>query len=198
MVHKSRPTRCFRTNGEMEVQIYNDIDMDKSTFGLGSYFRTSTEHVLFGVICSVRGPSGGITRRVLKTSGGFLTVSEIRASLVVPSAPKRPPQSHSPHRPARPPLSSEDVEVGRIRCSLNHLIENVGFRGMVGFRGSEVRSKISHPGQQPSWQAAQAEPIPANRGIIENRYVCGPVFVRWRSSLCFAWFGPILVLVPVD
>jgi hypothetical protein len=68
----------------------------KSTFGLGSYFRASTEHVLFGVICSVRGPSGGITRRVLKTSGGFLTVSEIRASLVVPSAPKRPPQSHSP------------------------------------------------------------------------------------------------------
>jgi nucleoid DNA-binding protein len=31
----------------------------------------------------------------------------------------------------------------------------------------------------------------------ENRHVSGPVFVRWRSSLCFAWFGPILVLVSV-
>jgi hypothetical protein len=61
----------------------------------------------------------------------------------------------SPHSPARPSLSSEDIEIGRIRCSLNHLIENVGFRGMVGFRGSEVRSNIPHPRQKPSSNTEQ-------------------------------------------
>jgi N6-adenosine-specific RNA methylase IME4 len=87
---------AFKLMERWQFKYITTLTWIRSTFGLGSYFRTSTEHVLFGVICSVRGPSGGTTRRVLKTSGEFLTVSEIRASLVV-SAPKRASAIPLPH-----------------------------------------------------------------------------------------------------
>ena len=103
---------AFKPMERWKFKYITTLTWIQSTFGLGSYFRASTEHVLFNVICSVRGPSGGITRRVLKTSGGFLTVSEIRASLVVPSAPKRPPQSHSP-TPSSPASAFERRRRGR-------------------------------------------------------------------------------------
>jgi hypothetical protein len=60
-----------------------------------------------------------------------------------------------PHSPARPSLSSKDIEKRWIRRLLNHLVENVGLGGMVGFRGSEVRSNIPHPRQKPSSNTEQ-------------------------------------------
>jgi N6-adenosine-specific RNA methylase IME4 len=47
--HKRRPTSAFELMERWKFKYITTLTWIKPTFGLGSYFRTTTEHVLFGI-----------------------------------------------------------------------------------------------------------------------------------------------------